>query len=75
MNMKTEVLSIRVKKSLKDEADRLGIDVKVALETLLEEMVAAKKQKAQKTAKELSKLMNITTEEWVDGVRQSREER
>ena len=71
---KTEVLSVRVRKSLKDEADRMGIDVKARLETLLEEMVSAKKEKAARTAAELGRLMGITTEEWVDAVKETREE-
>lgn len=73
--MKTEVLSIRVRKNLKDEADSLGIDVKKTLEEILEEMVAAKKQKSNNVAKELHKLMNVTTQEWLNGVRASRKER
>ena len=39
----TEVLSVRVKKSLKEEAEKLGVDLKVAVEQLLEELVAEKK--------------------------------
>ncbi len=73
--MKTEVLSIRVKKSLKDEAEKLGIDVKGTLETLLEEMVTEKKQKAQEMAKELSKLMIVTDKEWANDIRKIRTER
>ena len=46
----TEVLSVRVKKSLKDEAEKLGVDLKVAVEQVLEELVAEKKRKAQKVA-------------------------
>ena len=73
--MKTEVLSIRVRKDLKEEADSLGIDVKKTLGEILEEMVAAKKQKSSNVAKELHKLMNVTTQEWLNGVRASRKER
>ncbi len=73
--MKTEVLSIRVRRDLKEEAEGLGIDIRKTLEEILEEMVAAKKQKSSSVAKELHKLMNVTTEEWLDGVRASREER
>ncbi|MHB1830471.1 MAG: DUF4145 domain-containing protein [Candidatus Micrarchaeaceae archaeon] len=73
--MKTEVLSIRVRKDLKEEADNLGIDVKKTLEEILEEMVAAKKQKSSNVANELNKLMNVTAKEWLNGVRTSRKER
>ena len=72
--MKTEVLSVRVKKSLKDEAEKLGVDLKVAVEGLLEELVAEKKAEAQKIAKELGDLMDVKPEEWVDDVRATRHE-
>jgi plasmid maintenance system antidote protein VapI len=73
-NLSTEVLSVRVKKSLKDEAERLGVDIKVAVEELLEELVAEKKSKAQKVAMELGKLMNVKAEEWVNDVKATRRE-
>jgi len=72
--MTTEVLSVRVKKSLKDEAEKLGIDVKGAVETLLEDLVADKKAKAQQRAKELRSLMHVTPEEWAADVRATRDE-
>lgn len=72
--MTTEVLSIRVKKNLKDEAEKLGIDVKGAVEELLEDLVAEKKAKAQKRAKELKALMDVTPEEWAADVRATRQE-
>ena len=70
----TEVLSVRVKKSLKDEAEKLGVDLKMAVEQLLEELVAEKKAKAQKIAKELGSLMDVKPEEWVNDVRATRNE-
>jgi len=72
--MKTEVLSVRVKKSLKDEAEKLGVDLKGAVEELLEELVAEKKAEAQKLAKELKDLMDVKPDEWVDDVRATRQE-
>ena len=72
--MTTEVLSIRIKKSLKDEAEKLGVDVKTAVEQLLTELVAEKKAKAQKVAKELRELMEVKPEEWVNDVRATRHE-
>ena len=68
----TEVLSVRVKKSLKDEAEKLGVDLKAAVEQLLEELVSEKKAKAQKVAKELSSLMDVKAEEWVNDVKATR---
>lgn len=70
----TEVLSVRVKKSLKHEAEKLGVDLKVAVEELLEELVAEKKANAQKIAKELRDLMDVKPEEWVNDVRATRHE-
>jgi antitoxin component of RelBE/YafQ-DinJ toxin-antitoxin module len=70
----TEVLSVRVKKSLKDEAEKLGVDLKMAVEQLLEELVAEKKAKAQQTAKELRDLMDVKPEDWVNDVRATRQE-
>jgi plasmid maintenance system antidote protein VapI len=72
--MTTGVLSVRVKKSLKDEAEKLGVDLKAAVEELLEELVAEKKAKAQQVAKELSDLMDVKPEEWVNDVRATRHE-
>jgi plasmid maintenance system antidote protein VapI len=70
----TEVLSVRVKKSLKDEAEKLGVDLKAAVEQTLEQLVAEKKKKAQKVAKELSSLMDVKPEEWVNDVKATRHE-
>ena len=70
----TEVLSVRVKKSLKDEAEKLGVDLKAAVEQTLEQLVAEKKKKAQKVAKELSSLMDVKAEEWVNDVKATRHE-
>jgi antitoxin component of RelBE/YafQ-DinJ toxin-antitoxin module len=72
--LETEVLSIRVKKSLKEEAEKLGVDLKTAVEGLLEELVAEKKAKAQKRAKELQRLMHVSAEEWVQDVKATRHE-
>ncbi len=73
--MKTEVLSVRVKKHLKDEAERMGIDVKAAVEQLLEELVSEKKNKAKRRAEELRRAMgNITVEEWVRDIKETRRE-
>ncbi len=72
--MKTEVLSVRVRKSLKDEADRLGIDLKESVEAMLEDMVATKKERARQRSVELGKLVNVTAEEWANEVKAIREE-
>ncbi len=73
--METEVLSVRVKKSLKDEAERMGVDIKAAVEGLLEELVAEKKAKAQKRAEDLRRAMKgVTVEDWVRDVKETRRE-
>jgi antitoxin component of RelBE/YafQ-DinJ toxin-antitoxin module len=72
--METEVLSIRIKKQLKDEAEKLGVNVKAAVEQLLEELVAEKKTKAKERARELRKLMHVTVEEWIQDVKETRRE-
>ena len=70
----TEVLSVRVKKSLKLEAEKLGVDLRLAVEKTLQELVAEKKTNAQRIAKELRNLMDVKTEEWIDDVRATRQE-
>ena len=67
-------MSVRVKKSLKEEAEKLGVDVKAAVEATLEELVAEKKTRAQRIAKELSDLMDVTPEEWTNDVKATRQE-
>jgi hypothetical protein len=73
--METEVLSVRVKKNLKNEAEKMGIDLKVEIEGLLEELVAEKKAKAKRRAEELRRAMgNVTVEEWVSDIKETRRE-
>jgi hypothetical protein len=70
----TEVLSVRVRKSLKLEAEKLGVNLKVAVEKTLEAMVAEKKIKSQRIANELKSLMDVKPEEWVNDVKAARQE-
>jgi hypothetical protein len=72
--MMTEVLSVRVKKGLKQEAEKLGVNLRVVIEATLEEIVAEKKDNAQKIAKELKELMQVNPQEWADDVRATRQE-
>ena len=46
----------------------------MAVEELLEELVAEKKANAEKIAKELKDLMDVNPEEWVNDVRATRHE-
>jgi hypothetical protein len=70
----TEVLSVRVKKNLKDEAEKLWVDLRAEVENLLEQLVAEKKAKAQQIAKDLREAMVVTPEEWAEDVRATRDE-
>lgn len=70
----TEVLSVRVRKGLKKEAEKLGIDLRSAVEKTLEELVSEKKTKAQNISEELKELMDVTPEEWADDVKATRRE-
>ncbi len=70
----TEVLSVRVKKSLKLEAEKLGVDLRLAVEKTLEELVAEKKKNAQQMARELKDLMVVKPEEWIKDVKATRQE-
>ena len=70
----TEVLSVRVKKGLKQEAEKLGVDLRVVIEATLEEVVAEKKTHAQKIANELKALMDVNPQEWANDVRATRQE-
>lgn len=73
--METEVLSVRVKKSLKDEAEKMGVDLRAAVEEALEERVAEKKKKAQRRAEELRRSMKgVTVEDWIRDVKETRRE-
>lgn len=67
--LETEVLSIRVKKGIKEDAERLGIDLKEMLEKYLESTVSAKKRKAEREERELNRLMSATTKRYADEVR------
>ena len=60
--------------SVKLEAEKLGVDLRVAVEGLLEELGAEKKAQAQKRADELRALMDVKPEEWVNDVKATRHE-
>jgi hypothetical protein len=71
--METEVLYVIVRKSLKDEAEKMGIDINAAVENLLEELV--KEKKAKRRAEELRRIMGkVTVEEWVRDIKETRRE-
>ena len=73
--MPTTVLSVRVRKELKEEAERLGIDLKEVVERALENEVKRKKvELLKKKLDEALNNMNISEEEWIKTVKEMRKE-
>ncbi|RLG58731.1 DUF4145 domain-containing protein [Candidatus Geothermarchaeota archaeon] len=72
--MSTEVLSVRVKRELRREAERLGINIKKVIEeALMKAIEEAKRRKLEKALEEILKLMeNVSEEEWAKVVRECR---
>ena len=68
------VLSVRVRRELKEEAEKLGIDIRSVVERALEEAIRREKlrrlQEAFRRASE--EFSRITLEEWVSAVREAR---
>ena len=72
----TDVLSVRIRRELKEEALRLGVDVRAVVERALEEEVRRKrKEKFRKLLEEALRGCDVTVEEWVEAVRETRRER
>ncbi|GBC70030.1 hypothetical protein HRbin01_01737 [archaeon HR01] len=72
--METEVLSIRVRRSLKNEAEKLGLNVRDVVESALEQAVSeARKKQLEDAVDRLLHLMeNVSPETWVKEVREWR---
>ena len=69
------MLSVRVRRELKEEAERLGIDIRAVVEKALEEEVRrAKLEKFRRLLDEALEAMNVSDEEWVHTVREVRNE-
>lgn len=75
--MSTAVLSVRVRRELKEEAEALGLDVKSIVERALEEEVDKRRlQESRELAAEaLDAMSEVSVEEWVRAVRETRHER
>jgi len=74
--MSTAVLSVRVRRGLKEEAEKLGIDIRAVVEKALEEEIRrAKLSRFKRLVDEALDAMGITVEEWVQAVRETRAER
>jgi post-segregation antitoxin (ccd killing protein) len=74
--MTSVVLSVRVRRELKEEAERLGINIREVVERALEEEIRrVKMERLKMVIGEALKAMDVGVEEWVEAVRESRLER
>ncbi len=74
--MSTEVLSVRVRRELKREAERLNIDVRRVVEEALEEKIKEEKLKRLREAlMKFRESVQMDRDEWVRLVREERESR
>jgi post-segregation antitoxin (ccd killing protein) len=74
--LSTAVLSVRVRKELKEEAEKLGINLKEVIEKALKaEIERAKMERMKSLIGEALRSMDLKEEEWVKAVRESRLER
>lgn len=75
--MSTEVLSVRISKGLKKEAEKLDIDVKSIVERALVNAIEQAKKKRLEDAIDmlLREIGEISEEEWVRAVKECRMER
>ena len=74
--MSTEVISVRIKRELKEEVIKLGINVREVVERALEEEVKKIKTEMLKEAIDRGlKAMDLSIDEWVKAVREIRRER
>lgn len=71
--MSTVVLSVRIKRELKEEAEELGIDIRSVVERALrEEILRVKKERFRRLLEKALEGMDISIEEWVKAVKESR---
>jgi hypothetical protein len=65
-----------IKEELKEEAERLGVNLREVVERALEDEVRrAKAERMKKLIEEALKSMDLKEEEWVKAVKESRLER
>ena len=70
------VISVRVRRELKEEAERLGIDLRKVVERALsEEISRVKAEMFKHVLEEGLKALDVDSEEWVEAVKESRRER
>ena len=74
--MCSAVLSVRIRRGLREEAERLGVNIREVVEKALEEEVKrVKMEMLRNLFEEALKSMNISVEDWVMAVKESRLER
>ena len=72
----TVVLSVRVRRELKEEAEELGIDIRGVVEKALrEEVLKVKRERFKRLLEKALKSMDVSVKEWVEAVKESRRER
>ena len=72
----SEILSVRIRRELKEEARRLGIDLRRVVERAIEEeILRAKKRRLRELLRKALESAEITEEEWVKAVEEARAER
>ena len=70
------VLSVRVGRKLKEEAERLGINLRDVVERALREEIAkVKAEKYKELLEDGLNAMDLSPEEWVKAIKESRRER
>ena len=71
--MSTVVLSVRIGRELKEEVERLGIDVRSVVERALrEEVLKKRRERFRKILEKALRDMDISVEEWIRAVKESR---
>jgi predicted transcriptional regulator len=71
------VISVRIRKELKEKAKRLGINIRQVVEKALEESIKIEEKKELiNTAKQIKALLGgVDEQEWLKTLRESRDER
>ena len=74
--MTTVVVSVRVRRELREEAERLGINIRKVLEKALEEeILRVRRERFKQVVKEGLEEFELSPEEWVRTVKELRRER
>jgi len=72
----TTVLSVRIDKRLKEEIEELGIDVRAVVERALrEEVRKVKLERFKRLVEKALSSMEISIDEWIKAVKETRLER